>query len=479
MQATGNRRPALIWIWCACSSLIMIAVSEAADAPAEKVFKAGAATSIITPPLGEAIVGGFKPFPAEKVHDELHARCLVLDNGETKIAFVICDNLGITEDVYRDARKFIKAETNLPPENILMAATHTHSATRASSPKYRELLARRIADSVRLAMENREPAKIGWGGIDEPSEVFNRRWFTSNPEFCKNPFGGIDTVRMNPPRGNAALVKPAGPIDPEISFISVQSLEGRPLALLANYSLHYVGGVKKGEISADYFGIFSENIGSLIGAKSDQRPFVGMLSNGTSGDINNINFSQPGKRKQPYEKMTQVADLVAKRVAAAYKNVKYQTWVSLGAASSELTLKIRKPDEAMQAYFKKVLAQPAEAPQHHRYERNYASRVQRLLDGPDEMTVMLQVLRIGDLSIAAVPFETFCEIGLELKDKTPFADAFTIEIANGYNGYLPTPAQHKLGGYETWMGTNRVQLDASDQIIAIILELMGKLHDKQ
>ncbi|WP_339731161.1 hypothetical protein [uncultured Gimesia sp.] len=479
MLATTHRQLALIWICGICFTLLGSVYSEAADQPTEKVLKAGAATCNITPPLGEAIIGGFKPFPSEKVHDDLHARCLVLDNGETKIAFVICDNLGITEDVYRSARKFIESETDLPPENIMMAATHTHSATRASSPKYRELLSRRIADSVRLALKNREPAKIGWGGIDEPSEVFNRRWFTSNPEFCKNPFGGTDTVRMNPPRGNAALVKPAGPIDPEISFISVQSLDGRPLALLANYSLHYVGGVKKGEISADYFGIFSEKIGSLIGAKPDRRPFVGMLSNGTSGDINNINFSKPGKRKQLYEKMTQVADLVAARVAEAYKKVKYQTWVPLGAASSELTLKIRKPDAAMQAYFKKVLAQPAEAPQYHRYESNYAGRVQRLLDGPDEMTVMLQVLRIGDLSIAAIPFETFCEIGLELKDKTPFRDAFTIELANGYNGYLPTPAQHKLGGYETWMGTNRVQIDASDKIIAIILDLMGKLHTGQ
>ncbi|WP_417390887.1 hypothetical protein [Gimesia sp.] len=476
MAATGNRRQFLNGIMSVCCLVFLLSSMQAAESSPNKVLKAGAATSNITPPLGEAIVGGFAPFPAENVHDELHARCLVLDNGETKIAFVICDNLGITEDVYQAARDFIKAETDLPPENILMAATHTHSATRASSPKYRDFLSRRIADCVRRALEKTEPAQIGWGGVDEPSEVFNRRWFTTNPDFCKNPFGGVDQVRMNPPRGNAALVKPAGPIDPEISFISVQSLEGRPLALLANYSLHYVGGVKKGEISSDYFGIFSEKIGSLIGASPEEDSFVGMLSNGTSGDINNINFSQPGKRMQAYEKMTQVADLVAKRVADAYKGVKYQTWVPLGSASADLTLKVRKPDAAMQAYFKKLLAQPEDAPQHHRYERNYASRVQGLLEGPDEVTVKLQALRIGDLTVAAIPFETFCEIGLEIKDKAPFKDAFTIELANGYYGYLPTPAQHKLGGYETWMGTNRVQLDASDKILTVLFELMDDLN---
>lgn len=476
MAGIRNRRQFLAGIVSVSWSLLLIGSIQAADSPQGKVLKAGAATSNITPPLGEAIIGGFAPFPSENVHDELHARCLVLDNGETKIAFVICDNLGITDDIYQAARDFIKAETDLPPENILMAATHTHSATRASSPKYRDFLSRRIADCVRRALEKTEPARIGWGGVDEPSEVFNRRWFTTNPDFCKNPFGGVDQVRMNPPRGNAALIKPAGPIDPEISFISVQSLDGRPLALLANYSLHYVGGVKKGEISSDYFGIFSEKIGSLIGASPEEGSFVGMLSNGTSGDINNINFSQPGKRMQAYEKMTQVADLVAKRVAEAYKNVDYQTWVPLGSANAELTLKVRKPDDAMQAYFKKVLAQPEDAPQHHRYERNYAGRVQRLLEGPDEVTVKLQALRIGDLTVAAIPFETFCEIGLEIKDKSPFKDAFTIELANGYFGYLPTPAQHKLGGYETWMGTNRVQLDASDKILAVLFNLMADLN---
>ena len=289
---------------------------------AEKQLRAGAARSNITPPLGENIVGGFKPFPATNVHDELHARALVLDDGKSQVAIVICDSLGMTREVIDEARQLITAETKLPASHILLASTHTHSATRAQSEKYRHFLARRIADTVRRALANFEPARIGWGSVMEPSEVFNRRWHVTNKGFCKNPFGGIDTVRMNPPRGNSALVKPAGPVDPEVSFISVQSTEGRPIALLANYSLHYVGGVNQGEISADYFGIFSEQIGKLIGSKNDSPPFVGILSNGTSGDVNNINFQKKYKGMKRYEKMKQVADLIAKRVAKEHK--KYQ-----------------------------------------------------------------------------------------------------------------------------------------------------------
>ena len=157
------------------------------------------------------------------------------------------------------------------------------------------------------------------------------------------------------------------------------------------------------------------------------------------------------------------------------KNIKFHNWVPIAAASSELTLKVRKPDAAMQKYFSSILAKPEDAPAHHRYERIYAARVQKLLDGPDEKDVTLQAIRIGNLSIAAIPFEVFTEIGLEIKEKTPFKKAFTIEIANGYEGYLPTPAQHKLGGYETWMGTNRVQKDASELITKTILDLMQEL----
>ena len=446
-----------------------------AEDAGNRVLRAGAATADITPPLGEMVVGGFAPFPATAVHDKLHARCLVLDNGQAKLALVICDNLGITRDVFDEARALIAKETKLSAVDVLMAATHTHSGTRASTEKYGPRLARGIAAAVRRAEANLEPAQIGWGGVDEPSEVFNRRWHVSDPKLRRNPFGAIDEVRMNPPRGNAALIKPAGPVDPEVSFLSVQAIDGRQIALLANYSLHYVGGVEKGEISADYFGIFSRRIGELLGAKSTERPFVGMLSNGTSGDVNNINFRQRTRRYEPYEKMAEVAELVAKRVAEAHEKIEFQKWVPLGSARRELTLRVRKPDEKMQKYFAGILAKPDDAEPFHRYERNYAERVQRLLDGPAEITIPLQAVRIGDLSIAAIPFEVFTEIGLEIKAKSPFADAFTIELANDYHGYLPTPRQHKLGGYETWMGTNRVQLDASEKITNVVLELMSEL----
>ncbi|WP_162006525.1 neutral/alkaline non-lysosomal ceramidase N-terminal domain-containing protein [Roseimaritima sediminicola] len=467
-----------------------VATLKAEDA--DRKFLAGASTSNITPPLGEMIVGNWKPIPATNIHDELHARSLVLDNGETRLAIVLCDNVGIPVEVFDLAKQHVQEATGIAPSHILMAATHTHSATTArgsskvhrdeSLTDYQRFLARRISDGVRRAVANLQEAEIAWGSVDEPSEVFNRRWFVDDAALLKNPFGGLDRVRMNPPRGHKSLNRPAGPVDPEISFISVRHRDGRPLAVLANYSLHYVGGVNPGDVSADYFGYFAKFIEQKLLGDDEQGgdrswpPFVGILSNGTSGDINNINF-QDGKPKRyrRYEKMAEVADKVAQRVADAHRDLTFHSWVPLDAQATDLRLNVRKPSEEMRAHFANLDA--SDAPRMGR-EQIYAERVAKLDAGPEAIDVPLQTLRIGTLGIAAIPFETFAETGLEIKRESPFEQSFTIELANGSFGYLPTPEQHRLGGYETWMGSNNVQKDASVKIVDALMEMFGRLHQE-
>ena len=456
---------------------------------AKPVFRAGAATSNITPPLGELIVGGWQPFPATNIHDELHARCLVLDDGKAKLAIVICDNVGIPVEVYDLAKQQVQETTGIPPLHLLMAATHTHSATAARGPlktlaeteltDYQKFVARRISDGVRRALAQLEPARIGWGKIDEPSEVFNRRWFVTDASLLGNPFGGLDQVRMNPPAGSPKLDRPAGPTDPEVSFVSVQSLDGRAIALLANYSLHYVGGVPTGDVSADYFGYFAKFIEEKLGATDQSPPFVGILSNGTSGDVNNINFSEQSTRKyKSYEKMQEVAGKVASRVFEAHQQIKFHDWVPLDAKQVSLTLKTRQPTPEMIAHFAKVTADSgndSKRPQSR--EEIYADRIAKIQQAPKEIHIQLQALRLGDLGISAIPFETFTETGLELKDRSPCGDTFTIELANGSYGYLPTPEQHRLGGYETWLGSNYVEEDATTKIVTTLLELFEALRE--
>ena len=467
--------------------MMVLGLTAGGRAEEVRIFRAGAATSNITPPLDEPIVGGWNSPPAQHVHDELHARCLVLDDGRTKLVIVLVDSVGIAREVFDAAKESLRDKTGIPLENMLMAVTHTHSSisARASSKvkangplnNYQSFVARRISDGVRRALNNLEPARIGWGRAQEPSQVFNRRYFMKAGTVTPNPFGGTDRVVMNPGRGNPNIDRAAGPTDPEIAFLSVQSADGRPIALLANYSLHYVGPNAGSVISADYFGVFADRVQELLGADRLDPPFVGIMSNGTSGDINNINWLKKSSRRwPPYAKMRQVADLVARVVYRAHEQIEFRDWVPLDARQRELVLAVRKPTPEQLAYARKILDKPEDAPKHHRRERVYASRMLNLADAPEQRSVPLQTMRIGELGICAIPFEVFVEIGLELKEKSPLGQTFTISHANGSYGYLPTVRHHELGGYETWLGTNNVEVRAAPKIVDALLSMLRDLH---
>ncbi len=468
-------------------SVLLLPAQVSRGSEGARLFRAGAAASNITPPLDRPIIGGWNSPPGTHVHDELYARCLVLDDGTTRLAFVICDNLGIGRGVYDKARQIIGGKTGIGADHIMMAATHTHSSISARGANrlaksgelsnYQQFLVGRIADGVRRAVNNLEPARIGFGAASEPTQVFNRRCFMKPGAAVPNPFGGEDKVRMNPGRGNPDILKAAGPTDPEIAFVSVQSAAGSPIALLANYSLHYVGGGERGAISADYFGMFSDRIQQLLGADRIEPAFVGILSNGTSGDINNINWlEKPQKRFAPYEKMRQVADLVAGAVLKAHEKVEFHDWVRLGAMRDELTLAVRRPTAEQLDYAREISDKPDDAKPYHRHEKVYAQRTFRMHESPNEVSVVLQAFRIGELGICAIPFEVFVEIGLEIKAKSPFERTFTISHANGSYGYLPTVAQHKLGGYETWLGTSTVEVRAEPKITRALVGMLDRLR---
>lgn len=465
----------------------VLSTTTAQERAPGRIF-AGAATTNITPQLGELIVGNWTPVPATHIHDELHARCLVLDDGETRVAIVVADNVGIPRRVLDEAKRLAHERSRVPVDRILIASTHTHSATTArgserydpSEPldRYQTFVAGRIADGIQRAINNLEPARVGWGSGSLPGQVFNRRWVMKPGPYLNNPFGGTDRVLMNPPVNSPDLLKPAGPTDPEVAFLSVQSDAGRPIGLLANYSLHYVGGVPNGHVSADYFGAFARRMTRLVASGEDasHAPFVAMLSNGTSGDVNNIDFRGGQKRLPDYARMDLVANQVAAGVFGAMQGMEYRDSAPIKMVQRELTLETRRPTPELVRWAREILARPEGVPSKHPREKIYAERTMRMADMPPRIDVPLQAVRIGDLAVVAMPFEVFAEMGLELKAKSPFPDTFAMSIANGAYGYLPTAAQHELGGYESWLGTNQVEVHAASKIVTTLLQMLGDLR---
>jgi neutral ceramidase len=446
-------------------------------------FRAGAAASNITPRLGVSINGYFNDRVARHIHDELHARCLVLDDGKTRLAIVACDSCMIPRAVVEAARERIQERTGLPGSHVLISATHTHTAPACagifqSEPdeEYSAFLINRIADGVERAVNNLAPAKIAWGAGRMPDQVFNRRWKMKPGAIQANPFGGTnDLVKMNPPVESPDLVEPAGPTDPEISILAVQSPAGRPIALLASYSLHYVGTGRDLEVSADYYGVFCDRIQELLGADDQDPPFVALLANGASGDINNINFRKKQPARQPYEQVNLVADAVAREAHRVYQTLQFRDKALLGVAEKGIKVGVRMPNAAEIARAKQILAQ-AKGRELRGLEEVYARETMWLKDYPKEMPLVLQTLRIGDLGIAAIPCEVFVEIGLAIKAKSPFQQTFTIGLANGCHGYLPTAEQHKLGGYETWRARSScLEVNAAPKIFDTIMKMFAGL----
>lgn len=496
-------RPALSWSVFPAALFRVFAMlvatgsllSGVAPAPAEeatRVFRAGAARADITPPLGSMLIGlAFIPRPAKDVHDPLLARALVLDDGATRLAIVVCDNLGIAQVVCDEAKRRVTARTGLPRGHVLIAATHTHSAptTRGAAgntgeefmdgygprvtelTEYQELVADRIAAAVEEAIARLEPARVGWGRVDVPEHVFNRRWYVRDETLRRNPFGGVDLVRMNPPGVFPELISPAGPTDPEISVLSLQTTEGKPLAVLANYSLHYVGGVPQHTITADYYGVFAQEIAALLKNEGADEGFVGIMSNGTSGDINNIDFRKPRPSRKPYEQMNYVAKSVAGSVHGVLQKMEYRDWVKLDARYHDLVMRPRKPTPGQFEYARKIMAKEKDEAPWHPQERDYAQRILLGANAPELQQVPVQAFRIGEVGIGAIPAEVLVEIGLELKGRSSFPQAFVMSLANGHYAYMAPEYQHRLGGYETWLGKGSLEIGAADRMVETILAM--------
>lgn len=440
-------------------------------------LRAGAAAVDITPtkfPIN--MPGGFNANMADSAHDPFHARAMCLSDGNVTLAMVVVDNLGVAPEVIEAAKEIASRQTGIPTDRMLVCSTHTHSGPSSGEASYREQLTNGIAESIVQSFQKLAPARFGCDVHPLPDEVFNRRWFLQPGKMQLNPFGEMDLVKMNPPRSVGTLDRPAGPTDPDITILSLQTAKRRPLALFANYSLHYVGAIPKGQVSADYFGEFARLMPSRLNAGDE---FVAMMSNGTSGDINNIPFGVTRPPREPFEQVRIVAAKSADTAWFAYQKIgEHRDDVTLDMRERVLTLTYRRPTDEQTARAIEILAMTdaKEIEKLPRLAQAYARRTVSAAERQeDTVDVKLQAIRIGDVAVCAIPFETLVEIGLQLKDESPFAKTLVVGLANGRYGYLPTPEQHRLGGYETWLGTNYVQKDASVLIVTQLQEMLADL----
>jgi len=442
-----------------------------------KVFRAGAFAIDITPTTFPIVVnGGMCERKATKVVDPLHARCLVLDDGATQIAITVVDSCMIPRALFDKAKALAHAATGIAPERMLMSATHTHSAPSVCAilgsgqdDDYAKFLAAQIAKGIAAAQQRLAPARVGWAVAREPKNVFCRRFLMKPGTARTNPFGGTtnDQAQMNPGYLSPNAIKRTGPVDDAVTVLSLQTPDGKPLALLANYSTHYAGSAP---LSGDYFAIFAANIAERIGAKP---PFVAMMSNGTSGDANCCDFVHA---RRTYNRFTVARD-VADAALEAYRTIAHRPWASLAMAERRLTLGVRMPTPDELAKAKAYIAangldrrKPKTVPEVYALETLYMSQL------PPTRELKLQAIRIGDLGITAIPNEVYGSTGLHIKANSPFKPTLNVGLANGAEGYLAPPEQHKLGGYTTWRARSScLETEAEPKVAAVVLDLLREV----
>jgi hypothetical protein len=448
------------------------------SAPAgEARFRAGAAVVDISPPKLPVIInGGFLEARADAVRDRLHARALVLDDGATRLAIVVVDSCMMPRELIDRAKALARDRTGIAVDRMLVSATHTHSAPSVMGalgsrpdPDYVAFLPDRIAEAIARAAGNLEPAQAGWAVVDDPEHTHCRRWIRRPDRMLKDPFGAL-TVRanMHPGHESPDVVGPAGPVDSGLSVLAVRAPDARPIAVLANYSMHYFGAPP---VSADYYGRFCHAIARQVAAGRDgERPFIAMMSQGTSGDQQWMDYGRP----RPAITLDQYAEAVAARALEAYRTIHYRDQVPLAMAETRLNLRRRVPDDACLAWARPIVAAMGDRVPKNQAEV-YAKEAVYLHEGP-QRELILQAVRIGELGIAAIPDEVYALTGLKLKARSPLAPTFTIELANGSEGYIPPPEQHALGGYTTWPArTAGLEIAAEPRIVEAVLSLLEQV----
>jgi hypothetical protein len=228
-------------------------------------------------------------------------------------------------------------------------------------------------------------------------------------------------------------------------MLLVRSIAGAPIAVIANYSLHYVGDFNSGLISSDYFGQFAS---IMRERKGDD--FVALLTHGASGDINNINPTQAPtpwypESIQPTERGKIVASMIANQVDSVWEKAEWHEVVKVGATQDIQMVGVRKIagaeiEQAQREWEDESLDEVS---------RFYARERLEILKWPDSLPKVVQSFRVGGWAASTMTGEMFCQFGLDLKHASPFGTTALIEIANGYGGYMPNMFNYELGGYET------------------------------
>lgn len=438
-------------------------------------FRIGAASLSINPPPGIGLAGYYHERGAEGVLDDLMAKAVVLDDGKTLASIVVCDLITMPKWIVAEARKRIESRTGIPGHHVMIAATHTHTApvlfrdwsrdetdggSKGVAKDYSQTLPLRIADAVAKAHANLQPVRAFAGKETEPALGKNRRFWMRD-----------GSVGWNPGKLNPEIVRPAGPIDPEVGVFYAETIGAKatPILTFVNYAMHpdTTGGVR---ISADFPGVLSSALALYKGPG-----MLTLFANGTCGNINHIDVRWGGAQSGPneaarlglilaaaalkaYPRLQPVSTNGPLRVRSEIVQLPLPPYTSEELTAARLDVRTAK-DSTREGFMKLVRA--------HRV-LDVAAREGK----PQE--VEMQVIAWGrEVAWVAWPGEIFVELGLSVKAGSPFAHTYNVELANGAIGYIPNKSAYPEGHYE--VESARVAEGAGEMLVTRALRMLKEV----
>jgi neutral ceramidase len=433
-------------------------------------LRVGTSAVVITPPLGTPLAGYYEPRGSTGVLDDLYSKALVIEQNGVKVAVVECDLLSLPRQTVLAARQLIEKQTNIPSANILIAATHQHTGPvvaresardqldGGASPlglRYTEGLPALIARSVSEANQKLVPARA-FAAIGHAEGVsFNRRFWMRD-----------GTVSWNPRKQDPNIIKPAGPIDPAVGVLYFDTPQGAPIATLVNFALHpdTTGGT---QISADYPGVLARMLAEYKG-----KAMLTLFANGACGNINHRDINWPDAQKGVTESF---------RIATILSGAVNKTWGRLQPLKQGL---LQTRSEIVQLPLAPINAEDVAKANEvikrlNGKQTTFMEKVKafQVLDVAarrgQPLEVEVQVITLAaQLALVSLPGEVFVELGLSIKQASPFAYTMIAELANGSIGYIPNKPAYLEGNYE--VVSARCAAGAGELLVTAAVKLLNE-----
>jgi neutral ceramidase len=457
------------FITLAVSSFIFASGSAPALTAEPGELRMGAAAVRITPLVGTPMAGYYATRLSEGTHDDLHAKALVFEQSGVKVAIVALDLVSLPRQTVEAARALIEQTTGVRGANVMISATHSHTGPVLSgrgereniqggnlpiATQYMDALPGRIAESVALAETRLTPARVSAGIGREENLSFNRRYFLKD-----------GSVAWNPGKLNPNVVKPAGPIDPDVAVVYAESPTGKPLTTYVNFAMHLdtVGGL---QFSSDYAYTLSTLLAGLKGPD-----MLTVFTIGAAGNVNHINVGS-ASRQSGYEEGARIGTILSGEVLKTYARLTPVTVTGLRVRTELVKLPLPRlgPGDVEKARAIAARYGGKDAPTF--MDSVWAFKVLDVEARRGEaQEVEVQVIALGDqLAWVGLPGEAFVELGQAIKKTSPFPFTIVAGLANGSIGYIPDRAAYAQGAYEVVSarcdrGSGELLVDAASRLL--------------